>query len=209
MPDQGYGAEPCWKIVNVALEFVSDTVPRYAVSGQRCRLYLLGAEKFVVVTDHKTLFPIMNGFSLDAVENPGLQHFHVRSVIASSIQMSELDADPTLDLLKKAGQENPTYLALKSTLRWPSPVILFKNVWDTLTVEDELVLVDCQRIVVPTMARKEVLHLLHLPHRGLTRTFNCARAPILWPGMRNEIVTLVESCELWQLHQPSLGQETI
>lgn len=140
---------------------------------------------------------------------------HVRGVIVSAIQTCDLDADPALDLLKKAGQEDPTYLALRDALQddstsrrnLPRQIILFKNVWDRLTVEDGLVLMDCQRIIVPAQVRKEVLRLLHLPHQGVTRTYNRARTLFFWPGMRNEIVNVVESCELCQLYQPSLGRE--
>lgn len=39
----------------------------------QCRLYLQGHPQFTVITDHKPLLPIVNGTSLDAVENPRLQ----------------------------------------------------------------------------------------------------------------------------------------
>ena len=40
---------------------------------KKCRLYLLGLQHFTVVVDHQALVPILNKFTLDAVENPRLQ----------------------------------------------------------------------------------------------------------------------------------------
>ena len=39
----------------------------------KCKFYLTGLQHFNVVTDHRPLIPILNHYSLDAIENPRLQ----------------------------------------------------------------------------------------------------------------------------------------
>lgn len=39
----------------------------------KCRLYLLGLPKFILVVDHQPLVTILDKYTLDAVENPRLQ----------------------------------------------------------------------------------------------------------------------------------------
>ncbi|TRY72232.1 hypothetical protein TCAL_14895 [Tigriopus californicus] len=85
----------------------------------------------------------------------------------------------------------------------------FKKVWETMTIEDGLILIDSRKIVVPVSARQKVLRLLHLAHQGITRTYERARTLFFWPGMKNDIVNITESCELCQLYSPSLSQEPL
>ena len=70
-----------WQIIQCGSRYLSDTETRYAVielellaivwAIQKCKLYLAGAS-FQVVTDHRSLVPILNNYSLDQVENPRL-----------------------------------------------------------------------------------------------------------------------------------------
>merc|ERR1712015_396675 len=39
----------------------------------KCKLYLIGLQHFTLTMDHRPLIPILNSYSLDAVENPRLQ----------------------------------------------------------------------------------------------------------------------------------------
>ena len=39
----------------------------------KCRYYLMGLSHFDVVIDHRPLVPILNSYTLDAIENPRLQ----------------------------------------------------------------------------------------------------------------------------------------
>lgn len=39
----------------------------------KCKFYLAGLPHFELVTDHRPLIPILNHYTLDAVENPRLQ----------------------------------------------------------------------------------------------------------------------------------------
>ena len=39
----------------------------------KCKFYLAGLQHFGLVTDHRPLVPILNSYSLDAIDNPRLQ----------------------------------------------------------------------------------------------------------------------------------------
>ena len=70
-----------------------------------------------------------------------------------------------------------------------------KRSFDSLLVSDNLVLLDSRSIVVPLPAVKNVLHLLHASHSGMTKTFNLAKGLYFWPGMSNDIKQLVSCCK--------------
>lgn len=75
---------------------------------QKCRLYLLGAEKFTVVTDHKPLIPIINGFSLDVIENPRLQRLKEKlAPYVFSLEWSKGKSHCIVDALSRAPVEEP------------------------------------------------------------------------------------------------------
>lgn len=72
-----------WRIVQCGSRYLSDAETRYATCEiellavqwaiHKCRLYLLGRDHFVVVTDHKPLLGIVKGSNLDAIDNPRIQ----------------------------------------------------------------------------------------------------------------------------------------
>ena len=72
------------RLVQCGSRFLTDTETRYATielellavvwALNKCRVYLIGLQTFTVMTDHRPLVPILNHYSLDAVENPRLQH---------------------------------------------------------------------------------------------------------------------------------------
>lgn len=41
----------------------------------KCRLYLIGLQHFTLTIDHRPLIPILNHYTLDAIENPRIQRF--------------------------------------------------------------------------------------------------------------------------------------
>ena len=69
-------------MIQAGSRFVTDAEANYAMVElemkgvewviKKCRLYLLGLQHFTVVVDHQALVPIINKFTLDAVENPRL-----------------------------------------------------------------------------------------------------------------------------------------
>jgi hypothetical protein len=83
----------------------------------------------------------------------------------------------------------------------------FKHVWERLGLLDSddqtLLILDSNRIVVPAVARPEILRLLHRSHSGLVKTKKMAQQLYFWPGLTRDIQKMVESCESCAKFLPS------
>jgi hypothetical protein len=66
---------------------------------------------------------------------------------------------------------------------------------------------DGNRIVVPAGCRKKILRQLHLPHQGIAKTGELARASYFWVGMKNDIVLMCQNCELCTTFSKTLLEE--
>ena len=80
LQDHGQGQ---MRLVRCGSRFLTDAESRYATielemlavawAIKKCRLYLFGLPHFTLMTDHRPLIPILNSYTLDAVENSRLQ----------------------------------------------------------------------------------------------------------------------------------------
>jgi len=71
------------RLVQCGSRFLTEAESRYATielellaavwAMSKCKFYLLGLQSFTLITDHRPLVPILNSYTLDAVENPRLQ----------------------------------------------------------------------------------------------------------------------------------------
>ena len=77
-----------------------------------------------------------------------------------------------------------------------------------MTEDDGLVLFGC-RIVIPQSSRRDILLNLHAAHQGIVRMKRRARQTVYWPGLSNDIVAFVDSCQVCQELQPSQQQEPL
>ncbi len=78
------------------------------------------------------------------------------------------------------------------------PAHCYKGVWDQLSTRKDpdgrlLLIMDGARIVVPRLARKRILELLHRPHAGIVKTQQAARQLYYWPGMSAAVSDAVEN----------------
>ncbi|XP_050706255.1 uncharacterized protein LOC126991577 [Eriocheir sinensis] len=77
LQDHGGGK---FRLVQCGSRFLTDTEIRYATiemellavvwAMSKCKFYLIGLQHFDLITDHRPLVPILNSYTLDAVENP-------------------------------------------------------------------------------------------------------------------------------------------
>ena len=87
LQDHGAGR---FKLVQCGSRFLTDTETRYATielelqavvwAIEKCMFYLRGLQHFSLVTDHRPLVPILNHYSLDAIENLRLQRMKEKIV---------------------------------------------------------------------------------------------------------------------------------
>ena len=107
------------RLVQCGSRFLTDTETRYATielellaatwAMNKCRLYLSGLQHFTLMTDHRPLIPILNHYTLDAIENPRLQRLKVK--VASYIFTAVWRAGKLLcipDALSRAPTSRPT-----------------------------------------------------------------------------------------------------
>ena len=107
------------RLIQCGSRFLADAESRYStielemvavVWGMiKCRFYLLGLPHFTVVIDHRPLVPILNTYTLDAIENPRLQR--LKEKIAGYVYTSvwRKGRDHALpDALSRAPVDKPT-----------------------------------------------------------------------------------------------------
>lgn len=71
------------RLIQCGSRFLTEAETRYATielellaavwAMFKCKFYLMGLQNFTLMTDHRPLVPILNSYTLDAVENPRLQ----------------------------------------------------------------------------------------------------------------------------------------
>ena len=140
------------------------------------------------------------------------------SLIASVLH----SLDPNLDSIRQAAKACDSYQCLLNAVKsmdqdtyksLPSsdPLKAFKAVWQNLSVDpsDQLVLCNCDRIVIPITERARLLDLLHLGHSGMTKTRTLARQLYYWPNMQQDISEMISKCEPCQEHLPQQRQQPL
>ena len=90
------------------------------------------------------------------------------------------------------------------------PTRNYKNVWDDLSViEDNLLVYDGLRVVVPSQMRPEILKQLHASHSGIVKTRKLAQTLFYWPGINADIKSMVDGCEACQVGRASQAAEPL
>ncbi|KAK3924093.1 hypothetical protein KUF71_002423 [Frankliniella fusca] len=73
-------------------------------------------------------------------------------------------------------------------------------------VEDGLVILE-DKIIVPPSLRPEILRALHAAHLGIEKTK--ARQVVYWPGITNDIQTLISECRVCERHSAANYKEPL
>ena len=63
------------------------------------------------------------------------------------------------------------------------------------------------RIVIPTMLRKEVLKQIHGSHLGLNACYRRAKETVYWPGITAELKQIIGACECCRKFDPKQARE--
>ena len=150
-------------------------------------------------------------FSFDVEWVPGKTHLIAdalsRAPLFSAEEMPGLEIDTAISCLSQTSQPSMDviYNAVDDDYRQFLQDVIQNTSYsnyskalhgsvDSLSVQDNLVLLDSRRIVLPLLAVKPVLRLLHASHSGITKTTVLAKALYFWPGMSNDIKQLISSC---------------
>ncbi|KAK3918805.1 hypothetical protein KUF71_008053 [Frankliniella fusca] len=118
--------------------------------------------------------------------------------------LTETDKDAGLSAAKRFYQNG-----------WPSTrdkvPLEARQYWgirNDLFVEDDLVILN-DRIVVPEVLRPKVLKRLHAAHLGMDKTKSRARQSVYWPGLSNDIETLIRECRICERHSAQNFKEPL
>ena len=128
---------------------------------------------------------------------------YVRFVYTSN--MSSLQA-VTLSDMKKHTSEDATLIRLLSQIQngtWSSDQQLraYSRIKGELSVFEGVILRG-NRIVVPQSLRKQILKLAHETHQGIVKTKQFLRARFFWPGVDQDVETLIKDCSACVVNQP-------
>ena len=69
-----------------------------------------------------------------------------------------------------------------------------KSIKGDICVQNDLLMIDARRIILPTRAIKPVMNRLHAGHAGQEKTVTLAQQLYYWQNMTNDIKTVVENC---------------
>lgn len=114
--------------------------------------------------------------------------------------------DKRLDEIRQATDTDETFKRLCDTIRhgWPNsqadlhPSLQpYFPIRDCLSVSDDII-VKGECLVIPPALRQDVKRRLHSAHLGKDSMLRRAREIIYWPGMKQEIIQLAQSCDICQ-----------
>ena len=107
------------RLIQCGSRFLADVESRYSVielemvavvwAMNKCKYYLMGLPHFTVVIDHRPLVPVLNNYTLDAIENPRLQRLKEKImgyVYTATWRKGKEHAIP--DALSRAPVDQPT-----------------------------------------------------------------------------------------------------
>ena len=122
-----------------------------------------------------------------------------------------------LDQLRRATTDDEQLLmAIQFTQQgWPNyaqdiPLVLGRlfQACHRLSIAEDLLVYD-NRIVVPRSMRQEILSQIHDVHPGVVKSRKRAIMSVWWPGLSDEISTMVENCSHCQIRRSTQRSEPL
>ncbi|XP_064105993.1 uncharacterized protein LOC135215363 [Macrobrachium nipponense] len=221
------------RLVQCGSRFLADAETRYATielemlavvwAMSKCRLYLAGLQNFTLMTDHRPLIPILNSYTLDAIENSRLQRLkekispYIFTAVWRADESPAQDPNRILQDLCDAVKADPAYTHLLDCVTSGFPrnrydlhnsLLPYWKLREDLYADGDLVLYGA-RVVVPAALRRRTLPHLQNSHRGVEATKRRARQSVLWPGIDSDIANTVRACEACQTLQSHLSRRNL
>ena len=75
--------------------------------------------------------------------------------------------------------------------------------------QHKTILLDRTHIVIPKLARQNILSSLHTAHSGMTKTYKIARQLYYWPGMKANIASSIDACMACQTNKALLPRPVL
>ena len=125
--------------------------------------------------------------------------------------LADLPATPgKLEEIKNAQTADPDCRLIATFARegWPAQNTLqgeakkYYSFAGEITVQNGLLLRG-SRIIVPATLRHEILEKIHTGHLGIVKCRARAQESVWWPGLAEEIKSLVENCDVCKLERPN------
>lgn len=180
---------------------ISQAPPRLQRMLLRLRTYdvdiqYVGANRVLVSDTLSRLIKQDNG---QATTVPGLdvriaQVLRIRPNKLQTLQ-TETKNDPNLSQLSNLIMQGWP----RSMQDVPPQLHPYWSIRDELGVVDGLI-IKGQRVIVPATMKEDTLHRLHDAHQGLASTLHRARQTVYWPGIQQDIATIIELCKECQMH---------
>ena len=139
---------------------------------------------------------------LDPADDVASPH-HLPNTLMEALR-TEAAADPQYaDLIAAIEAGFPT-----NRSHTPMHVRQYWSIREQLSTDGGIVLYG-SRIVIPSASRRGILLKLHASHQGIVRTKRRAQQTVYWPGLSNDIVMLVERCDICQERLASHAREPL
>lgn len=132
-------------------------------------------------------------------------------VVMSNLPVSE----QKLQEIRDETQQDATLKELLRTIRvgWPKrPGQVSDNIREYWNVRDELSEVDglilkCNRLVIPSTMRPDILARIHMGHFGMDKCKHRAREAVYWPLITKNIEDMVSRCDICLYHRNAQPKE--
>ena len=172
--------------------------------------YLPG--KQLVVTDLLSRKPLRDSVEAITVQQEEDVSLYVKTTVSQwSASSSKLD-----QLRRATTDDEQLQMAIQFTqqcwLRYAQDIPLglgplFKA-RQRLSIAEDLLVYD-YRIVVPRSMRQEILSRIHDGHPGVVKSHERAKMSVWWPGLSDEISTMVENCSHCQIRRTTQRSEPL
>ena len=178
----------------------------------RLQRLLLRMQQYDYTLEHKPGKELVLPDMLSRAPLPETTHGSMEEEIALHVHLltSNLPVSkPKLEEIKEATANDSSLKELKDTTksgwpetksRTPASIQVYWNVRGELS-EVEGVILNNDRILVPTSMRKEMLQSIHQGHMGIEKSKRRARDVLYWPGMNSQISDIISRCTTCLEHQ--------